>query len=128
MGGLTTPRKRWPTLPRAIDGILGPITVRRVPAPLIYQGKEREGLWWPRERLIEVAHSDARINEWFTLWHEWGHAVQDDLRLPMRMKQREVMCDALALARTLEMAKALGLPLRPGPRTRLARTLALGSP
>lgn len=103
------PTAAWPPLPATADGVLGAIRVRRMPGVFRRDGARVEGFWNPGRRLIEVARQPDRANEWFNYFHEWTHAVLDDLRSPLTMEQRETVCDAIALARVREMAKQLGL-------------------
>lgn len=113
-----SPRKpSWPPLPSSVAGILGPVPVTLVDELVGDDGVPFGGLWNSEDRTIQIAASQSPVNEWHAFWHEWTHTVLDDLGLGnvLGRDMEERVCDAIALARTGEMAMQLWLkaPKRP---------------
>lgn len=100
-------RQTWPPLPASVDGALGAIRVVRVKQ---VDEAESRGEWDMETRVVKIAHSRNRMNEWATLFHELVHAAIADAELAgLTDEAEEAICEAVARARVREMAKHLGL-------------------
>lgn len=91
----------WPEIPSTIGAPLGP-----VPVVMVDQLEDCLGLWYRTERRIELLNGMAPVQAWWTLWHEWTHAVLDDLSVTLESEQEEAVCNAIAAARVMEMQRA----------------------
>jgi len=70
--------KRWPTIPRTIEGLAGPIRVvvrRGVESFKAKDGDDCLGLYQPVKRRIDIAGKVPPALRWHTLIHEWTHSV-----------------------------------------------------
>lgn len=112
-------RRRWPPIPRVVDGLAGPIrvVVRRVESFRARDGDVCWGIFYPRERKIEIAGKVPPALRWHSLVHEWTHAWIADSGTGHLIhgegdeKERniEVFADAAASAFVRAMAYHLGL-------------------
>lgn len=105
--------KRWPPIPRYIEGLAGPIrvVVRRVEEFKADDGDPCWGLYRPAKRRIDIAGKLPPALRWHSLIHEAAHAWILDCGLQHKVKGEgkdledniEVFCDTLAsmLIRTL---------------------------
>ena len=105
--------RRWPAIPKMLDGLAGPIRVkiRRVESFKAEDGDEVWGLYKPAVREIHLAQKLPAALRWHTLAHEWAHAWLLDSGLQNILRgegadhaqQVEAVCDALAtnLVRTM---------------------------
>lgn len=100
--------KRLPRLPRAVDGLLGPIPVVRMPQ-CVNEGIDCNGLWDPNTRTITVVSGLALEKAWHVLYHEQTHADLDESGVILSRKQEEAVCDGIALARLAALRRACGL-------------------
>ena len=111
--------RRWPAIPRRIDGLAGPLKVsQRRGALKAPDGEACWGLYLPPKRTIALAGGMPPALRWHTLFHEWAHAWLIDAGLPNLLhgasdeeleRNVEVVCDTLATAMTRAMAKHLKL-------------------
>lgn len=111
--------RRWPAIPRRIDGLAGPLKVsQRRGALKAPDGEDCWGLYLPPKRTIALAGGMPPALRWHTLFHEWAHAWLIDAGLPNLLhgasdeeleRNVEVVCDTLATAMTRAMAKHLKL-------------------
>lgn len=100
--------KAWPTMPRTVQGLAGPIrvTVRRVKTFKSEDGDDCWGLYRPLKRQIIIAGQVPPALRWHTLIHEWGHAWLIDSGVanllhgagPELERNVELVCDSLATA------------------------------
>lgn len=112
-------RKRWPALPKALDGLAGPIrvSIRRAEYIAAKDGTSCWGLWQPNERRILVAGRVAPSMRWHSLAHEWCHAWMADAGIlnllsgddDTRERSAEVICDTFASAFVRTLARQYGL-------------------
>lgn len=105
--------RRWPPIPRYIEGLAGPIrvVVRRVEEFRADDGDPCWGLYRPAKRRIDIAGKLPPALRWHSLIHEAAHAWILDCGLQNKIKGEgadledniEVFCDTLAsmLIRTL---------------------------
>ena len=111
--------KRWPPIPKVLDGLAGPIRVkiRRVESFAAADGDLCWGLYKTDRREIHLASKLPPALRWHTLIHEWCHAwlidsgVQnivrgdgDDLA-----QNIELVCDSAATAAVRSMARVLNV-------------------
>ncbi|MHB1097859.1 MAG: hypothetical protein ACYC3F_17000 [Gemmatimonadaceae bacterium] len=90
-----------------MDGALGAIRVARVKR---VDDADSRGEWDMETRVVKIARSRNRVNEWATLFHELTHAAIADAEIPgLTDAMEEAICEAMARARVREMAKQLGL-------------------
>jgi hypothetical protein len=82
----------WPPLPTTIQGLAGPVAVRR---PVRIKGG-CEGLWLPHSREILVRSTLPREYAWMTLLHEVCHAVEHDAGFTLEETDKTSVPDALA--------------------------------
>ena len=111
--------RRWPAIPRRIDGLAGPLKVsQRRGALKAPDGEDCWGLYLPPKRTIALAGGMPPALRWHMLFHEWAHAWLIDAGLPNLLhgasdeeleRNVEVVCDTLATAMTRAMAKHLKL-------------------
>jgi Zn-dependent peptidase ImmA (M78 family) len=111
--------KRWPALPKRVDGLAGPITVtvRRVESFQAADGDHCWGLYKPESRRIILAGKIPPALRWHTLAHEWAHAWILDAGLPNLIhghgpeKDRniEVFADTLASAFVRTLVRIRGM-------------------
>lgn len=112
-------RKRWPKLPRRIDGLAGPIrvVVRRVAEFKAPDGDVCWGLYTPEKRRIDIAGKLPPALRWHSLLHEAAHAWILDCGLQHKIKGTdadlddniEVFCDTLASTIIRTLARQYGI-------------------
>lgn len=103
--------KRWPPLPKVVNGAGGPITVELVDAIEPDAGKTAGdnsvtwGIWEGHKRLIRIVKSVDRSFQWSVLQHELVHAALFDAGVTNLLppEQEECLADALSTARCAEM-------------------------
>lgn len=98
-----TPR-RWPPIPKVVEGAGGPIRVVVVRGPLVDDGDECIGLFRHETRTLLLSARLRGRQRWHTFYHELTHAAMTDSGLWNRytVKQIEAFCDAIATARVRE--------------------------
>jgi hypothetical protein len=106
--------KRWPPIPKVLDGLAGPIRVkiRRVESFKAADGDLCWGLYRIAEREIHLASKIPPALRWHTLCHEWAHAWLMDSGLQNLLPNDqtvEVVCDSLATGMVRSMARVFGL-------------------
>lgn len=112
--------KRWPKLPKVVDGMAGPIkvVVRRVDRVVAKDGDECWGLFYAADRKIVVAGKVPPALRWHSFAHEWVHAWMMDAGIgniihgkDEEEKERnvEIICDTLATAFVRSMARHVGM-------------------
>jgi Zn-dependent peptidase ImmA (M78 family) len=111
--------KRWPAIPRVLDGLAGPIRVkvRRVESFRADDGDSCWGLYKPSKREIHLAMKLPIALRWHTLAHEWAHAwlldsgVQNILRGEGKDHEQQVeqVCDSLATALVRSFVRVVGV-------------------
>jgi len=106
--------KRWPPIPKTLDGLAGPIKVkiRRVESFKASDGDLCWGLYRVAEREIHLASKIPPALRWHTLCHEWAHAWLMDSGLQNLLPNDqtvEVVCDSLATGMVRSMARVFGL-------------------
>jgi Zn-dependent peptidase ImmA (M78 family) len=116
---MATSRKRWPPIPRVVQGLAGSVrvVVRRSESFKSGDGDTVWGLYKPAERRILIAGKLPPALRWHTLIHEWAHCWLLDAGLPNlihgdeaeRNRNLEVFCDTLATVAVRSMASHLGL-------------------
>lgn len=116
---MASSRKRWPPIPRTVQGLAGgvKVVVRRAESFRTDDGDTVWGVYKPAERKILLAGKLPPALRWHTLIHEWAHCWLLDAGLPNLIhgdgeeKDRniEVVCDTLATAIVRTMASALDL-------------------
>ena len=112
-------RRRWPPIPKVLDGLAGPIRVRirRVEHFHAQDGDECWGLYMPAKREIHLAMKVPPALRWHTLVHEWAHAWLIDSGvvniLPgtgeAHEKAVELVCDSLATAVVRSVVRVKGV-------------------
>lgn len=112
-------RKRWPAIPRTVQGLAGgvKVVVRRAESFKTDDGDTVWGVYQPAQRRILLAGKLPPALRWHTLIHEWAHCWLLDAGLPNLIhgeneeKDRniEVICDTVATAIVRTMAGALDL-------------------
>lgn len=116
---MATSRKRWPALPKTVQGLAGSVkvVVRRAESFKAEDGDMVWGVYKPAERRILIAGRIPPALRWHTLIHEWAHCWLLDAGLPNLIhgegaeKDRniEVFCDTLASSVVRTMASQMGL-------------------
>lgn len=116
---MATSRKRWPAIPRTVQGLAGgvKVVVRRAESFKTPDGDTVWGVYQPAQRRILIAGKLPAALRWHTLIHEWAHCWLLDAGLPHLIhgedaeKDRniEVFCDTLATAAVRAMASQMGL-------------------
>jgi Zn-dependent peptidase ImmA (M78 family) len=116
---MPTSRKRWPVIPRTVQGLAGSVkvVVRRAESFTVEDGDSVWGVYQPASRRIIIAGKIPPALRWHTLIHEWAHCWLLDAGLPNlihgadaeRDRNIEVFCDTLATAMVRTMASAMGL-------------------
>jgi len=109
--------KRWPPIPKVLDGLAGPIKVkiRRVESFKASDGDLCWGLYRIAEREIHLASKIPPALRWHTLIHEWSHAwlidsgIQNLLVGEDMDAKVELICDSAATAATRTIARVLRL-------------------
>ncbi len=98
--------KPFPPIPRVVEGIAGPMRVDR---PVNLPDREF-GLFEFETRRIVVKATLPRDVAWSTLFHEMTHAALWDSGTHhlFTERQREAVCDAVAVARLAELRRSLG--------------------
>ena len=112
-------KKRWPTVPKAVSGMAGPIKVQQRRGALTApDGDDCWGIYFPQKRTIALAGGMPPALRWHTLIHEWAHAWIIDAGLANILHGKseaeltrnvEIVCDTLATAAVRSMLTALGL-------------------
>lgn len=112
-------RKRWPAIPRTVQGLAGSVkvVVRRAESFRAEDGDQVWGIYKPAERRILIAGKIPPALRWHTLIHEWAHCWLLDAGLvnlihgehAEKDRNIEVFCDTLATAIVRTMASELGL-------------------
>lgn len=96
---------QWPVLPRRVQCIGGPITVRRRKGLRTAEGdREAWGLWDAENRTIWLVPRLPRELQWRLLYHELFHACLSDSGLENVLPEDgvEALCDASSSARMVE--------------------------
>ena len=116
---MATSRKRWPAIPKQLDGLAGPIRVRvrRVESFKAEDGDQVWGLYRPAVREIHLASKLPPAIRWHTLVHEWAHAwlldsgVVNVLRGEGQdlVQAQELVCDSLSTAFVRSFSRVYGL-------------------
>lgn len=111
--------KRWPPIPKVLDGLAGPIrvVVRRVESFKASDGDDCWGLYRPAKREIHLASKVPIALRWHTLIHEWSHAwlidsgVVNVLRGTGEDHEQavELVCDSLATALVRSVVRVMGV-------------------
>ena len=101
----------WPKLPRVMQGVGGPITVRTIKRVRGDDGVIAYGTWDAGARIIRIEQGSKPAHRWRVLFHEWTHAVLDDSGVANQLSEagNETLCDAMATARIIEMRDQLGI-------------------
>lgn len=118
--------RKWPALPKRIQGLAGPIRVvaRRVESFKAPDGDDCWGLYKPGKREIHVANRVPPALRWHTLLHEAAHAWlidagitnilhgQDD---PEQLARNvELVCDSVASFAVRAFVERTGIdPFKP---------------
>lgn len=99
---------KFPPLPRTVDGLLGPIPVRRTRDMVFESGEPVGGLWYPDRREIVVGVCRSRAMAWFHLLHEKAHADFDEYGVKFPSTElEERACDSVAISGIRAMRAAL---------------------
>ena len=113
---MATSRKRWPPLPKVVDGLAGPIRikVRRTESFKAPDGDSCWGLYRPEVREIHLASKLPPALRWHTLIHEWAHAWLLDSGVVHMLngnpeQAQEVVCDSLATAFVRAFVRSMGV-------------------
>lgn len=111
-------RKRWPPIPKQLDGLAGPIRIRirRVESFKAEDGDSVWGLYKPAAREIHLASKLPPALRWHTLVHEWAHAWLLDSGVVHVLRgdgqelvqAQELVCDSLASAFVRAFARITG--------------------
>ncbi len=111
--------RRWPPIPRKLDGLAGPITVkvRRVESFAASDGDHCWGLYKPERREIHLATKLPPAIRWHTLAHEWAHVWLLDSGVVNvirgdgadRDQAIELICDSLASAFVRSFVRVSGI-------------------
>jgi Zn-dependent peptidase ImmA (M78 family) len=111
--------RRWPAIPKKLDGLAGPIKVRirRVESFKAEDGDHVWGLYRPAVREIHLASKLPPAIRWHTLVHEWAHAwlldsgVVNVLRGEGQdvVQAQELVCDSLASAFVRSFVRVTGI-------------------
>lgn len=111
--------KRWPAIPKRLDGLAGPIRVRirRVESFRAEDGDHVWGLYKPAVREIHLASKLPPAIRWHTLVHEWAHAWLLDSGVVNVLRgegsdhgqAQELVCDSLASAFVRSFVRATGI-------------------
>lgn len=112
-------RKRWPPLPKVVDGLAGPIRVRvrRAESFKAPDGDSCWGLYRPEVREIHLASKLPAALRWHTLIHEWAHAWLIDSGVVNMLRgegadadqAQELVCDSLATAFVRAFVRSMGV-------------------
>lgn len=99
---------KFPPLPRSVEGLLGPIPVKRTRHLICEDGEPMGGLWYEDRREIVVRVCANRATAWFHLFHEKAHADFDEygVKFPTTALEEQA-CDAVATARLRDLRAAL---------------------
>lgn len=92
--------KRYPPLPRAVAGVLDPITVTREADRMEKHEEYGHWRWHTRSIVVDAALTGAAL--WQTYYHELVHAALSDCGVQLTKEQEEAVCDAIATARVRE--------------------------
>jgi Zn-dependent peptidase ImmA (M78 family) len=100
--GTKPARRRYPALPKVVEGAGGPIEIQIVPEP--NHEADNLGYHHQEKRLIEIRKSLRGDQRWMVLFHELAHVAFWDTGTHNHMsdKVEEAACDAIALARFKE--------------------------
>jgi Zn-dependent peptidase ImmA (M78 family) len=111
--------KRWPAIPKKLDGLAGPIKVRirRVESFKAEDGDHVWGLYKPALREIHLASKLPPAIRWHTLVHEWAHAWLLDSGVVNLLHGKdeshgaavEAVCDSLASAFVRSFVRVTGI-------------------
>ena len=95
---------KWPTLPRRVQCVGGPVVVRRRKGLLTEDKRDAWGLWDAEHRTIWIAPRLPREMQWRVYYHELAHATLSDSGLEnvLLADAVEMLCDAVASARMVE--------------------------
>ena len=95
---------KWPPLPRRMQGVGGPVVVKRRKALLTEDGREAWGLWDAEHRTIWIAPRLPLQMQWRVFYHELMHVALSDSGLENVWPADgvEALCDAVASARIVE--------------------------
>jgi len=95
---------KWPPLPRRMQGVGGPVVVKRRKGLLTEDRREAWGLWDAEHRTIWIAPGLPREMQWRVLYHELMHVALSDSGLENVLPADgvEALCDAVASARIVE--------------------------
>jgi hypothetical protein len=112
-----TTQRALPPIPDTVGAVLGPIRVLWV-ADLRDPDTDEslDGYWESDPRTIKLRSGQALEIAWWTLWHEWGHAVFFDTGTTLPEDDEENACDSIATARLLEMQGRSWTPRKRPPR------------
>lgn len=111
--------RRWPAIPKKLDGLAGPIRVRirRVESFKADDGDHVWGLYKPATREIHLASKLPPAIRWHTLVHEWAHAWLLDSGVVNVLRgegvdhgqAQELVCDSLASAFVRSFVRVSGI-------------------
>src|SRR5512146_2831499 len=88
---------RWPKIPRRLEGMAGPITVKLVRRVRV-AGTTCWGSWHSEKRSISLDCGAPREHQWRTLFHELTHSALDDSGCGAQLSEwgNEAICEAMA--------------------------------
>lgn len=98
-------RMQWPTLPKRVRCVGGPVRIRRKKGLLSDDNREAWGLWDAEHRTIWISASRfPREMQWRVLYHELMHVALSDSGLENVLPEKgvEALCDAVSSARIVE--------------------------
>lgn len=81
----------------SVPSHLGPIPLEFVPQ-LRDESAYLLGQWCPDKRVIKICKDLHPSVELTTVWHEWVHAMLQDIGIPLTDETEEMVCNTLGLA------------------------------
>ena len=94
---MATRRSRWPRIPKRVEGMGGPITVKLVRRVRV-EGVACWGSWHSDKRAVSLDCGAPREHQWRTFFHELTHSALDDSGLGAQLSEagNEAICEAMA--------------------------------